>query len=425
MRRSFLFVRNGWAVVFAAVIILMVVSHLIAFVVFSQYSRHTQLEVNRGIIARQIITLIEAVEINPPGKRELVVNAIDIPNISITMNHSPHFKLRVSKLAIWNILLKIHQIPDSERTLQLSVRFDDDKWLNISASILQSSWNSQIILFIFEFLIVMALFFVAWSLSRYNRPLKQFIQQIERMGRRLKVVKMQEEGPVMVREAAKAINKMQERMEELLDNRTQMMAAISHDLRTPITRLKLRAQFLEDKTQQQQFMDDLDEMESMISQSLKYFKDEQANMMRSKFDLAALMVLICSKYQETGQSLTYVGPKHGGNYQGDLIGLRRALNNIIDNALKYGTQAKVVLVKLKKKYVIAVEDDGPGIDEADIQKVFLPFYRGENSRCRTTGGIGLGLAVARNVITAHDGEVTLETSDSGGLRVVITLPSKP
>ena len=111
MRRSFLFVRNGWAVVFAAVIILMVVSHLIAFVVFSQYSRHTQLEVNRGIIARQIITLIEAVEINPPGKRELVVNAIDIPNISITMNHSPHFKLRVSKLAIWNILLKIHQIP--------------------------------------------------------------------------------------------------------------------------------------------------------------------------------------------------------------------------------------------------------------------------------------------------------------------------
>lgn len=407
------------------IIFLVFVIHLIAFYLFSRYTHNTELEINRGIIARQIITLIEAVEINPPNKQSIVVNAIDIPNISIALNHYPRYHLRVSNLEIWDVILKMNQIPKSARTIRVSVKLADHKWLNISAVILQSSWNIQIFLFIIELIVVLALIFIAWSFSRFNRPLKRFIQSVEHLGHNLSRSKLSEnDGPAMVRQASKAINNMQSRIQHMVNDRTQMLAAISHDLRTPITRLKLRAQFIDDKAQYQKFINDLDEMEEMISRSLAYFKNENQTYKKTKIDIASLMVATCIDYQETGHALTYQGPKENEPLYGDALALKRAFNNIIDNGLKFGEKVNVSLVKDKSEYIIAVTDHGPGIPKDELTKVFQPFYRGEHSRSRTTGGIGLGLAVSKNIINAHGGDIELESRKDKGLTVIITLPVK-
>jgi signal transduction histidine kinase len=421
--KSFLFVRNTWTQIFIIVIFCVFVTHLIAFYVFSRYTRDTELQINRGIIARQIITLIEAVEINPPNKQKIVVNAIDIPNITISLDHSPRYRLRVSRMEVWNVILKINEIPKTTRVIRLSIKFSDHKWLNISAVILQSSWNLQIFLFILELIIVLALIFMTWSFSRFNRPLKRFIQSVEHLGHNINQMKLSEtDGPPMVRQAAVAINKMQSRIQTMIGERTQMMAAISHDLKTPITRLKLRAQFIEDKEQYKKIIHDLDEMEAMITTSLAYFKNETQIYKKTKIDLASLLVATCIDYQDTNHKLTYQGSKKNQTFYGDSPALKRAFNNVIDNALKYGGKAIVSFNKKRRYYVITVDDNGPGIPDEDLQKVFQPFYRGEQSRSRSTGGTGLGLAVSRNILHAHYGDVTLEANKDGGLRVTITLP---
>lgn len=424
-KKIFALFQNSWTAVFIAVLVLMIVSHLVAFIIFSSYSRHTQIEVNRGIVARQIITLVEAVEINPPDKREIIANAINIPNITINFDSYPRYAIQVPTTKIWDILLQLKKIPDSARSLRMSVKFGHKKWLNIAAVVVQSSWNLQIILFVLEFIIILALLFAMWTFNRFNKPLKQFINSIEKIGRGGldQVVFPENEGPKMMRKAGRALNLTQTRIRDLVRDRTQMLAAISHDLRTPITRLKLRAQFIEDKEQHDKIIHDLSEMEAMISESLAYFKDEDYAYKHVKLDLAALVSSTCIDYEDTGHNVTYSGPKNNLSFEGDSLALKRALCNIIDNAIKYGGNADITLAKVKKNYVITVEDNGPGIPQEELEKVFKPFYRGEQSRNRNTGGIGLGLAAARNIIFAHEGEVTLERKKPHGLIVKIVFPA--
>jgi len=403
-------------------LVLMFITHLIAFFTISRYTQKTQFLINRGIVARQIITLVEAIEFVAPNHWVYTVNAIDIPNVTISLDHHPKYPVQVLQLDIWDILLKIHEIPLSARTMQISVKFSDNLWLNISAAIMQSSWTFQFILFGFEFIIIVALIFMIWSLNRYNKPLKRFVQSIEKMGRTLNTPPISEtDGPLIVREAAKAVNQMQDRIRHLAQERTQMLAAISHDLRTPITRLKLRAQLLEDQEQQHKITEDLDEMEGMINESLAFFRDEQLAVQKSKVDLASLLSSLCIDYKETGSPVTYNGPKKDWAIEANGLALKRAFSNVINNAIKYGQQAKVTLSLKEDHYIISIEDSGPGIPEEEFDKVFKPFYRGEQSRSRATGGIGLGLAVTRSIILAHNGEITLEQLKPAGFKVTITL----
>lgn len=422
-KKKFLFIHNIWTQIAIVIIFLLFVSHLVAFFLLSRYNEQTQLNINRGIVARQIITLVEAVQINPPDKRAYIVNAIDIPNVSISLDNYPKYKLRAPEMEIWDVLLKIRSVPQTARSISISVKVDKHLWLNISALILQSSLAFQAILLGFELIIVFALLLVIWLINRFNKPLKRFVSAVEKMGNTLNPNALSEiDGPQMVREAAKAVNNMQGRINDLIRDRTQMLAAISHDLRTPLTRLKLRAQFITDEEQHQKIIDDLDEMENMINESLAFFRDGQQVLRKTTIDLASLLSSLCIDYQETNRNVRYAGPHHNISFEGNSLALKRAFSNIIDNAVKFGSLAKVTLIVEEQNYKITVVDNGPGISEQEIEKVFMPFYRGEQSRSRATGGIGLGLAVARNIIVAHDGEISLQLPEEGGLCVTITLP---
>ncbi|MBC7905529.1 MAG: two-component sensor histidine kinase, partial [Rhodospirillaceae bacterium] len=198
--------------------------------------------------------------------------------------------------------------------------------------------------------------------------------------------------------------------------RTQLLAAISHDLRTPITRMKLRAEFVEDEVERGKMLADLDEMERMIAATLAFARDDAAREDRRQVDVAALVQGLS---EDLGAA--YDGPD-SLVLPARPMALKRAVANLIDNAVKYGAPARTYLTEDDGQVVITMDDSGPGIPEAEFERVFAPFVRLEASRNRETGGTGLGLSVARAAARAHGGDITLANRLEGGLRVHLSLP---
>ncbi len=232
---------------------------------------------------------------------------------------------------------------------------------------------------------------------------------------------MDEVGPIEIRQAANAFNDMQERLRRLVENRTRMLAAISHDLRTPITQLRLRAEFIEDAEEQAKTMATLEEMEAMIAATLSFAREDATAEETRIVDLTALLASICDDLADTGKAVSF-DPGDTIPLECRPATLKRAVVNLIENALKYGGAARLALAASAKAIRITIDDDGPGIPTGEIANVFLPFYRVEKSRSSATGGIGLGLSIARTIVHAHGGDLMLENRPEGGLRAIIELP---
>ncbi|OIQ98392.1 osmolarity sensor protein EnvZ [mine drainage metagenome] len=302
--------------------------------------------------------------------------------------------------------------------LVIWTRLDDGTWLRMVARAAQGEGflhpgfygpllTSMVVVLLFSLL----------AARRAARPLALMEAAASRLGRDVNAPPVAVSGPREVRAAAMAFNEMQARLRRFIDDRTQMVAAISHDLRTPITRLKLRAEFIDDEEQRGKVLSDLAEMEAMIASTLAFARDDAAREMREPLDLAQMLADLADEF--------------GGHYSGPAalvitagpLGLKRTFANLIGNAVKYGGTARIGLERKDGGHVrVIVDDDGPGIPEAELERVFAPFYRVEASRNRETGGTGLGLAVARSAVRAHGGDITLKNRAGGGLRVTVLLP---
>lgn len=262
-----------------------------------------------------------------------------------------------------------------------------------------------------------------WAARKVTAPLAQFSLAAEHLGANVDAPPLnEEEGPEEIRQAARAFNSMQNRIRRLIEDRTLMLAALSHDLRTALTRLRFRTEFIADPQQRQKAIGDLDEMQAMLLSTLSFARDDSASEAVALIDLAMLVQSLCDDLQDAGKAVSYHGPLHM-NYRGRPVSMRRALANLIDNALTYGKEASVSLAEDQDTVEITVGDRGPGIPAAMRSRVFAPFYRLESSRSRDTGGTGLGLTVARTVIHCHGGDIRLEDRSGGGLLVRITLPA--
>jgi len=260
------------------------------------------------------------------------------------------------------------------------------------------------------------------SVRSLTAPFRVLARAAERLGVDVYAPPLPEKGPREVRNAAHAFNGMQERIRKLVAGRTEMLAAVSHDLRTPITRLRLRADFVEDKEQREKMFRDLDEMEAMISSTLAFLGEEARTEETRVVDVAAMLDTICDEMADSGldvRSASEVGP---APLRCRPLALKRAFTNLIDNAVKYGGKARVLLNAAPAELAIDIEDPGPGIPEREQERVFSPFYRIESSRSRGTGGAGLGLTVARAAIRSHGGEIELANLPEGGFRVSVKLP---
>ncbi|WP_367026271.1 ATP-binding protein [Methylococcus sp. ANG] len=260
-----------------------------------------------------------------------------------------------------------------------------------------------------------------WAARKVTAPLARFALAAQCLGADVDAPPMAEEGPSEIRRAAEAFNSMQRRISRLIEDRTLMLAALSHDLRTVLTRLRFRTELIADPDQRRKAGADLDEMQAMLQSTLVFARDDAAVEPLAVIDLAMLLQSLCDDLHDAGKTVSYEGPLHL-NYEGRPISLRRAFANLIDNALKYGQEAAVTLAEHGKAAEITVGDRGPGIPEAMRSRVLAPFFRLESSRSRETGGMGLGLTVASAVVHRHGGDLALEDRRGGGLLVRVVLP---
>jgi signal transduction histidine kinase len=306
--------------------------------------------------------------------------------------------------------------------VRVSIQLGDGSWMAIEASQIRSL-PFPLIDFLVRVVPISAvcLLLALFVIRGFMRPITRLAAAAERLGIEGSVSMLEEAGAPEMRAAARAFNAMQLRLRRLIDDRTQMLAAISHDLKTPITRLRLRAEFIEDPALQEKMLADLAEMEAIVASTLAFARSDARSESRDSVDLADMLQSLVEARADSGAVAAYEGPAHL-TVKARPVALRRALGNLIDNAIKYGASARIALKTEEHQAVVEIEDEGPGIPEDQLELVFRPYYRLESSRSRETGGVGLGLSIARAVIRADGGEVALENRSNGGLKARITLP---
>jgi signal transduction histidine kinase len=303
-----------------------------------------------------------------------------------------------------------------------SVELHDTSWVVFSAT--RQHWGMARAKRIGVILTFLAFSIITLSLvaaRKLAKPMEQFSEAVRRFGTNTRAPQMNEAGPQELRVAIKAFNAMQTQIQKFVADRTSMLMAISHDLRTPLTRMRLRGEFIEDTELQTKLFRDVDEMHAMIDAALDFFRDDAETEQTTQFDLSELLRTIRDDYSDQKVDIPYYGPEHQV-YWGRPMGLKRAFTNLIDNTVKYGTQSEIELACGEKTISVAIRDRGPGIPSEFLQQVFTPFYRLEGSRGRKTGGVGLGLTVVRTVVHSHGGDIVLTNRDGGGLEAVVTLP---
>ncbi len=280
---------------------------------------------------------------------------------------------------------------------------------------------------IFMFVVWMAgtsvlLFLVAVLFLRIQvRSIAELAQVAEDFGKGIDNKNFKPYGSSEVRKAAIAFIKMKERIQRQISERTQMLAGVSHDLRTPLTRMKLQVTMMSDSEDKKDFLSDIDEMEKMLDGYLSFVSGEGGE--KSSFvDMNEMILSIINKFRNKDALIRYSTNDQVSAIQGREQALKRALTNIISNAFRYGKTIAVNLESNDKKLTVCVEDDGPGIPADKRDDVFKAFYRLENSRNKETGGVGLGLSIAKDVVTSHGGTIELGDSELGGLKVLISIP---
>jgi signal transduction histidine kinase len=308
------------------------------------------------------------------------------------------------------------------RGLQVAVKLSDGQWLSFATSLPQGapsvSWQFIISMVLMGVIVVAV---SVWAVRRLTAPLGMLSAAADRLGRDVTAQPLTETGTREMQQAARAFNRMQERLRRLIESRTQMLAALSHDLRTPLTLLRLRAEEVADTDERDKMLATIAEMNEMIGTTLAFARDEVRAEPRRRVDVSALLASVVDDMADAGLPVTMT-PAPALIHECQPGALKRALTNLLDNAVKYGTRAQAAISATAKTIAITIDDDGPGIPEAELPRVFQPFYRVEESRNRDTGGTGLGLAIAQSIVQAHGGEITLANRPGGGLRASITLP---
>lgn len=262
----------------------------------------------------------------------------------------------------------------------------------------------------------------AWMLARrFAKPIRSFAAAAERLGRDPRAPPLELDGPSELAEAAAAFNQMQARLNRYVDDRTTVMGALAHDLRTPLMRLGLRLEGTPERVRAA-CEGDVRDMQAMISATLAYVRDTGQAGLRRRLDLRSLAETVTDDMADRGEPVT-LAPGEPVVVEGNAAALKAMVTNLVSNAVKYAGAAEVSLGLVEGQAVLEVCDRGPGIPESDLEHIFEPFFRGERSRNRDTGGHGLGLASVRAVVRGHGGEVALENRAGGGLRARVVLPA--
>jgi signal transduction histidine kinase len=306
-------------------------------------------------------------------------------------------------------------------SFEIAVRRADHRWLVVSPKTAWGidPWQQRLLLVLA--LSVLAVSPLAWLFSRrIAAPIAALAAGAERLGRDPRAPALEVVGSAEVSAAAAAFNEMQERLRRYVDERMGMLGAIAHDLRTPLTRLRFRVEATPDRLREK-LIADIDQMDAMVSSVLGFVRDAAQPRDHRKLEVSSLVETVMDEAALTGADAA-IDRVERVVVDGDPLALKRLFVNLVDNAVKFGSTARARVLAEGDMAVIEVDDDGPGMPESEIERVFEPFHRVETSRSRETGGIGLGLSVARAVARGHGGDVVLRNRASGGLRARVSLP---
>ena len=255
-------------------------------------------------------------------------------------------------------------------------------------------------------------------LKNQTRPITKLAEASERFGRGEDVEEFRPSGALEIRKAGLEFDKMRKRILRHFNQRSEMLSGISHDLRTPLTRIKLQLAMIKDNNLSKKLSENVDEMEKMLNEYLQ-FASSGAKEKTETFDLSELVENIINKYENSNISKDF---KKGIYFSGRKNLIKRCINNLIDNSIKYGEKTKLIIQRDKSNIFLSIEDDGPGIPKSEYENVIKPFYKIDKSRSESKSSVGLGLAISSDIIKSHGGDINFSKSNLGGLKVIISLP---
>lgn len=408
-----------------------------------QHSLTRELDLaNEARLADQLLAIKRAVMRVPERDREAVAHEMSGGPIEAHWSRMEHAVAGGPGSADWEALgLRLREtapeiaedglviganrrVVDDPHLALISIRLPDQTWINVSLV----AWNPRVPAGHGTLLsttlmalgaIVVSVLLVHW----FTRPLTGFAAASKELYRSKAAVLVPEDGPREVRALAVAFNDMQRRIGRLIDDRTQALAAVSHDLKTPITRLRFRLEEVPDPEARAAIAADLDDMERMLDQTLAYLRGDRADEAFKSIDVVAVLETIVDDASDRGHAVTLTGAHHV-SVSGRRLALKRAFGNLIDNAIKYGHEARVAVEDQPENVIVSIQDRGPGIAPEDRERALAPFIRLEPSRNQETGGFGLGLTIAQAIVEGHGGQLTLANHVAGGLIVSVTLPKK-
>jgi len=373
---------------------------------------------SHGDVERQAL----ATQLSTPRQRVLVVTSI--PSIEQPVVGNSELLERLAEALGPEITIKPMTLPRiGHFVFDLYLGLKSGGWLHIEGSAPDEIFAWPVHLFRNLALMLAVVIVLIWFVARMTvRPLTRLAQAARGLGEDLRQPPLPEQGPSEVRQATQAFNAMQQRIRHDIEERERFLAAVSHDLKTPVTRMRLRSELLADEQLRERFLRDLEEMQQMLGGALDFLRGKAVDEPISPIDMVALLESIVDDQVEMGHEVSLSTPSTSVRFAGSPQALRRAIGNLVDNALKYGKRAAVALQIDAQGMSIVVEDEGPGLPGDELDKVFEPFYRVESSRNRETGGVGLGLAIVRQIARRHGGDVSLTNHPSGGLRAELRLP---
>ena len=428
-----------------AVVVAVVAAQAVAGVIFLRERAHVTRSVVREFTADRVPGVAELILPMPAAERQQVLRVLNSSTTRYALADTPlagagardrRFQARLQRVmpaAVADVRATIRHVPEKGRgpdgvpypdgeVLTLSLKLPDGPWLNVERvlhpPIPQVIWPMALSLALTALAVGIV---AALVVRRIVRPLNTLSDAADRLGRGEYAGPLPEEGPADVRRTTHAFNVMSDRLTRFVADRTRMLAAIAHDLRTPITGMRLRAEMIEEDETRERILAGLNEMAEMTEAALAFAKtDAQAEASR-RVDLASLVQSICDDFADAGAAVTFQGPDRL-DHTCRPSALKRAIRNLVANAVRYGGAAEVSLAHDEATVALTVADDGPGLPEEQLERVFDPFVRLEESRNRETGGSGLGLSIARNIARAHGGDVTLTNGAQRGAIARLSLP---
>lgn len=406
-----------------------------------QHSLTRELDLaNEVRLADQLLSIKRAVMRAPERERENVAHELSGGPIQAHWSRTEHAVAGGPGSADWDALgRRLHEIApeiaadgliiganrrsvDDPHLALISIRLPDQSWINVSLVKVKPRAPSGHGTFLSTTLMALGALILSALMVRWlTRPLTDFAAASKDLYRSKNFVPMPEDGPREVRALAIAFNDMQRRIGRLIDDRTQTLAAVSHDLKTPITRLRFRIEDVSDAQTRAAIAADLDEMEKMLDQTLAYLRGDRAEEDVKPVDIVAILETIADEASDRGLSVTLAGVANA-NIPGRRLALKRAFGNLVDNAIKYGRRANVFVEDRGGNILVIIRDEGPGIAAEDIERALAPFVRLEPSRNPETGGFGLGLTIAQAIVEGHGGALSLANHADGGLVVSVNLP---